>query len=278
MKKGLVFLFFSLFVPVAMNAQSLSRDSKPFVLGEILKLDSKPLALERTINVYLPQGYKPDSTDKYPVIYVLDGSAHEDFVHIVGLVQFLNMYDLLPQSIVVGIENVNRYHDFTHPSTSKSDMKSLPVAGGSAEFIQFIQSELIPEIQQRYRVNETSTIIGQSLGGLLATEILMTKPALFSHYLIVSPSLWWGDEKLVDSAKDYFKNHQEISAKVFVSLGKEHPKMHKTAEKLIKAMQESGNSKLISTIDPILTESHATILHKAAYKGLEWLFPVKDKP
>jgi hypothetical protein len=188
------------------------------------------------------------------------------------------MYALIPQSIVVGIENVNRYHDFTHPSTSKGDMKAIPNGGGSGVFIQFIATELIPEVESRYRTNGTNTIVGQSLGGLLATEILMTKPELFSHYLIVSPSLWWGDEKLSDSAAEYFKTHQEISAKVYVSLGKEHPKMHKTAEKLVKAMQDSGNSNLSSTLDPYLSETHATILHKAAYSGLEWLFPLKKKP
>jgi len=32
-------------------------------------------------------------------------------------------------------------------------------------------------------------IIGQSLGGLLASEILMKKPELFNKYVIISPSL-----------------------------------------------------------------------------------------
>ncbi len=62
--------------------------SKPFVLGVIDEIQSKELGEKRILNIYLPEGYNKDDTTKYPVIYLLDGSADEDFIHIVGLVQF----------------------------------------------------------------------------------------------------------------------------------------------------------------------------------------------
>ena len=52
--------------------------------------------------------------------------------------------------------------------------------------------------------------------------------------------------------------------------------MHKVADKLVESMKEAGNPNLSIAYQPVLDEDHATILHKAAYKGLEWLFPSKN--
>ena len=238
-----------------------------FPFGVVEEINSVELNEKRVLNIYLPEGYNPDSTQTYPVIYVLDGSANEDFPHIAGLCQFLNMYDLLPKSIVVGIANVDRYRDFTYPSTVKRDKKDIPTSGGSPAFIRFIEKELQPFMAKNYKVSDFKTLIGQSLGGLVATEILMTKPKLFNDYIIVSPSLWWDKEILVHKSEEYFKNHPEINARVFVSLGKEHPVMHKVADELVASMKNSGNRNLHVWYEPILDENHATILHLAVYNA-----------
>ena len=67
----------------------------------------------------------------------------------------------------------------------------MPNNGGSDKFITFIEKELQPYIERTYSTNDSKTIIGQSLDGLLATEILFKNPKLFNHYIIISPSLWW---------------------------------------------------------------------------------------
>ena len=89
--------------------------TKPFVLGVIDEIQSKELTEKRVLNIYLPEGYNKMDTVKYPVIYLLDGSANEDFIHIVGLVQFFSFewINLVPKSIVVGIATVDRKRDFT---------------------------------------------------------------------------------------------------------------------------------------------------------------------
>ena len=103
-----------------------TENSKPFVLGVIDEIQSKELAEKRILNIYLPEGYNQDDTTKYPVIYLLDGSADEDFVHIVGLVQFnsFEWVNQVPKSIVVGIATVDRRRDYTFPTTIE-EVKSL---------------------------------------------------------------------------------------------------------------------------------------------------------
>jgi predicted alpha/beta superfamily hydrolase len=252
-------------------------NKKVFPFGVVEELHSEALNEDRVLNIYLPDGYNPEAEETYPTVYVLDGSANEDFPHIAGLVQFMNMYNLTPKAIVVGIANVNRYRDFTFQSEHEDDIKTNPANGGSPKFLDFIEKEVQPLINENYKTNENKTIIGQSLGGLLATEILIKRAHLFNDYIIVSPSLWWNHQKLVDGASDYFKATKDLKKRIFVSLGKEHPVMHEVADKLVDAIKTSGNNNIELHYVPILEEDHATILHKAVYQALETLNKITNK-
>lgn len=246
---------------------------QPFVLGKIEKINSKQLAETRTLNIYLPEGYSPDSAKTYPVIYLLDGSANEDFIHVTGLVQFLSMIEAMPKSIVVGIANVDRKRDFTYPTSIAADLKDFPTTGKSANFIAFIENELQPFVQQKYKINGSKTLIGQSLGGLLATEILLKKPLLFTNYLIISPSLWWNNESLLNDIPKYSANLSKAKANVFIAVGAEGKVMEADAKKLSEVLTPYQNLKV--NFVPLLNENHLTILHNALYKGLGWLYQKK---
>src|SRR6185295_13273419 len=84
-----VLTFFST-ITLAQNKRNETDVSKPFVLGVIDELHSNELGENRILNIYLPEGYNKNDTTKYPVTYLLDGSADEDFIHVVGLFQFNN--------------------------------------------------------------------------------------------------------------------------------------------------------------------------------------------
>lgn len=265
MKK--LILLLSLFYKISINAQSPFSYPFPIQLGESINIDSKELKEIRTINIYLPDGYSPDSAKTYPVIYLLDGSVNEDYIHIAGLTNFLSMYGLIPNSIIVGIANVDRKRDFTFPTTIEKDKKDFPTTGSSEKFIAFIEKELQPHIEKNYKTNTTRTIIGQSLGGLLATEILLKKPYLFSNYLIVSPSLWWDKESLLNNAPALLQQNLKTNTiKVYLAVGKEGKIMEGDARKLNSVL--SGNNTIKVKFGYFPNENHATILHNCAYQGL----------
>jgi len=163
-------------------------NTKPFTLGVIDEIYSKELGEKRILNIYLPEGYNKNDAVQYPVTYLLDGSADEDFIHVAGLYQFnsFEWINRVPKSIVVGIATVNRKRDFTFPTTIKADQEKYPASGHSDQFIAFIEKELKPFLEKKYKANNSRTIIGQSLGGLLATEILLKKPTLFSKFASTS--------------------------------------------------------------------------------------------
>lgn len=256
----LLTLFFSAFV----SAQ------KDFVLGKIETIQSKVLREERTLNVYLPAEY--DATIAYPIIYLLDGSANEDFIHIAGLLQYGNYewVNMVSKSILVGITNVDRKRDFTFPTTIEKDKKDYPTTGESQKFITFIETELQPFIETKYKTTSSKTIIGQSLGGLLATEILYKKPTLFTNYIIISPSIWWDNESLFKLTPEFSKSSFNQKTKVFVGVGKEGKVMESDAKKLFDVL--SKNKKNIESHFKYFGDSnHGDILHLAVYKAFETL-------
>ncbi len=251
-------------------------DSKPVSLGFSVELQSKVLNETRTLNILLPIGYHPDSATTYPVIYLLDGSADEDYMHVGSLVQFLNMYSIVPDAIVVGIANIDRKRDFTFPTTVAEDKKTFPTTGGSAKFIAFIENELQPYIQMNYKTNNSKTIIGQSLGGLLATEILCNKPDLFTHYVIVSPSLWWDNESLLKKLTKKLETTPLANKKIYLCVGNEHPTMVADAKILNGILEEQAKKSSTLFFQYFEKEDHATILHRAVYDALERFYP-KEK-
>lgn len=256
-----------------------TKENKPFILGVINEIQSKILSEKRTLNIYLPEGYSQSDTARYPVIYLLDGSADEDFIHITGLVQFFNFpwVNILPKSIVVGIANVDRRRDFTFPTSIEKDKKDFPTTGASANFISFIENELQPFIEKNYKTSASKTIIGQSLGGLLATEILFKKPQLFTKYIIISPSLWWNKESLLTAAPKVLDAYFTHPTSIYIAVGNEGKIMEGDAKKLVTKLTSNKPKNLKVYFETFSKENHGNIMHKAVYNAFEKMNEPKEK-
>lgn len=246
-----------------------------FNIGKSIKIASTILGEPRDLNIYLPAGYSIDSLKTYPVIYLLDGSKDEDFIHIAGIVQFGSFpwINMIPESIIVGIGNVDRRRDFTYPSNNELDQNEFPTSGKSENFIQFLQKELQPFVDSTFRTGRDKTIIGQSLGGLLAAEILLKSPELFDHYIIVSPSLWWDNESLLN----YQPINNPTEKSIYIAVGKEGEVMERTAKELYEKL---NNEKAESTklfFEFLEDKTHGDALHQAVYNAFEKIFMTKNE-
>ena len=278
--------FILIFFTTVSFSQINKPDSRPFVLGHIDEIQSFELSEKRVLNIYLPDGYNSADTVTYPVVYLLDGSADEDFIHVVGLYQFNNFpwINRVPKSIVVGIANVDRKRDFTFPTTIREDLKRVPTSGRSEKFIKFIEKELQPYIEKKYKTSSSKTIIGQSLGGLLATEILFKRPMLFDKYIIISPSNWWDNGSLLKVEPEILKKTNTTCAAVYIGVGKEGlapteiPHVMEVEANLLAEKIGNGNNKNLTLyFDYLPQEDHATITHQAVFNALRLLYPVITK-
>lgn len=257
---------------------TISQAQKPIVLGETHEIQSVQLSEKRTLNIYLPPGYTSTDTTHYPVIYLLDGGLDEDFIHVTGLVQFnsFSWVNRVPESIVVGIANTDRKRDMTFPSAMKGDKQRLPTSGGSAKFIAYIEKEVQPYINSKFRTTTSRTIIGESAGGLLATEILFTKPALFNKYILISPSIWWDNGSLL---KRTITAQPQSNTDIYIAVGKEglapceEPHvMEVDANLLYDKIVNFHNRNISVYFDYLPEETHATIAQQAllnAFKVLQ---------
>lgn len=273
--KNIILLFITVLCTYFTKAQTLPQtiSDTTFTIGKTVKIKSKILKENRELNIYLPTNYQADSLKTYPIIYLLDGSKDEDFIHISGIVQFgsFSWINMLPESIVVGITNVDRKRDFTYPSNNQLDQKEFPTSGKSEVFINFIESELQPYINSKFRTTNNTTIIGQSLGGLLATEILLKKPDLFDNYIIVSPSLWWDDEYILNIKPIYYNTNKSI----YIAVGKEGEVMERTAKQLYEKLNsvQKENTKLFFNF--LENKTHGDALHIAVYDAFEKIYNSK---
>jgi predicted alpha/beta superfamily hydrolase len=287
MRSILLFAFMVSVLLVSGQTDGLKQtgNDKPFVLGVTEEVQSVVLGEQRILNIYLPEGYHEGDTTRYPVIYLLDGGADEDFIHIVGLVEFNNFswINRVPKSIVVGIANVDRKRDFTYPTSIEADKKRYPTAGNSGRFIVFIEQELQPYIERKYKTTASKTIIGQSLGGLLATEILVKKPTLFNQYIIVSPSLWWDNGSLLNLPAAILRDSFSQITGIYIGVGKEGlgpseiPHVMEVDANLLAERLKATRSKSVTVyFDYLPQEDHATVTHQAVFNAFRLLYPVKE--
>ncbi|WP_146052702.1 alpha/beta hydrolase-fold protein [Aquimarina sp. I32.4] len=260
-------------------------------IGEKHTLFSKTLNEEREYWVYLPPNYSDTiyAPEQYPVAYFLDGDRH--FHSLTGIHDFLSKgpYASLPQMIMVGVLNTDRARDLTPTQVINKDksMRSFPTSGGNLKFLSFLEKELIPEIQKKYRTNEYRTLIGHSFGGITVLNALLEKRDLFNAYMAIDPSIWWDDAYILKKAKEKLKSSHFKGKTLYLARAdnkqKATNKFTKTYQKDIdehlqlitqfhEVLKNNTVSKLRWGYDFYKNEDHGTISLPAEYQGLQFIY------
>lgn len=232
------------------------------------------LGENRSCLISLPDGYFDESKKEvnYPLIIVLDGNVF--FETTTGVVQFMssdtNRNHLMPVSIIVAIENVDRERDFT---VTKLKTKRANTMGGGKKFLDFIQKELLPYLNKNYRISQSKTLIGHSLGGLLSLNAYMDGDSIFDAYIAIDPSIWW-DEEMIKNKVDSIPV-TSLKKKLFIATANQgeanyerNKKRHDTFYSLIKERMEGDNTVSIQYYE---NENHRSVPLKAIYDGLKHL-------
>ena len=242
----------------------------PLVIGQTFTMQSKTLGEARRLNVYVPAGYAESATQRLPVLYMPDGGLAEDFLHIAGLLQVLVSDGAMRPFLLVGIENTERRRDMTGPTTNEEDKKIAPRVGGSAAFRQFIRTELMPEIKQRYRTTAETAVVGESLAGLFIVETLLLEPSLFDTYLAFDPSLWWNNGYLVSHAATLLGARAGRPKQVYLATSSQAEMVAATRD-LVKLLNDAAPGTTCH-YEPFPQETHQTIYHPAALQAFRLAF------
>ena len=239
-----------------------------------LKINSAVLGEERTILVRVPDGYETNK-NRYPVLYMTDGNAH--IGHTSSTVEFLARNGRMSEMIVVGINNTDRTRDLspTHVTTTVAGGNSqlqFPTSGGADKFLKFIETELIPEIEKRYRVQPYRILAGHSLGGLFAIHAMVSRPELFNSYVAVSPALQWDNQVAVKRAEDFFKARKEFPATLFMSLGHEPGPIEDGFHQMKQILEKNQTQGFEWAAQVLDDEDHGSVVLRSHYLALRKVF------
>lgn len=255
-------------------------------IGRKYTIQSKILNENRTYNVYLPSSYSTSPLKKYIVAYVLDGD-NSKFKEVAGIVQSMNSATQLkmqiPELIVVAIENTDRTRDFT-PTHSlnyldQENITAFSNSGKSNNFMKFLETELMPEINKSYRTISKNMIIGHSLGGLFAINCLLEAPDLFNYYILIDPSWFWDHNYIGKRAQEVLKNKKNLKARIYISLAnnfKEDGRHYKWGQEFYEMLQANSSPDLSSKIQYFPDEKHLTVPLPSTYYGLSYIFDGLD--
>lgn len=116
----------------------------------------------------------------------------------------------------------------TAPSKSLFESGVIPYTKGESatsakEFVQFIQKELIPYIDERYPTRaDDNNYFGHSAGGSFGLYVLFSQPELFKRYILGSPAIGFNGRFFgLEQAEQYVASGKDLQAKVYLAYGNE---------------------------------------------------------
>jgi predicted alpha/beta superfamily hydrolase len=236
----------------------------------------------RPYMVYLPPSYEK-SGNAYPVIYLLDGDIHR-FKGFVGVLESLSSQTLenqVKEAIVIAIPNTNRSRDLTPSTLTEWTFKgrvldTFDQTGNALNFATFLKTELIPHIENTYRASDKRVLVGESFGGLFASNVIVFTPTMFSDFLIIDPTALWDNDYL---NRAYLANGKSTNLDINVffafannsHLGEIGLTNYSWGSAFATSIIKHSNG--IAKQQYFENESHGTVALLAWYNGLKALLP-----
>ncbi len=249
-----LFLFaFASFAHPLVFAQNATRHTiQSMILGE-----------ERSIIVRVPPSYSR-GTNKYPLVYMLDG--HEPHLMMMaGILDQQSSAGRIPEMILVGIQNTDRTRDLTPTKTQRQN------SGGGVKFLDFISSEVMPLVEKTYRTEKYKVFAGHSLGGLMVVYASNSRPALFDGYIAASPVLHWDNNFPVRKTEEFLKAKQERKKPLFIAIGDE-PDYIAGYNSMKGLLKKRGSDAYDAEFQQWMDEDHGSIVLRAYLFGLRKVY------
>jgi len=144
--------------------------------GELLAetIESRSLAGQRRIWIYVPPGYSSAPDTLFPVVYVLDGANYVEQMGVPGVLDHLIANKAIPPVIAVFSEPADRQEEYSR----------------NPKWRAFIANELVPMVDRRFRTFPTPdhrVILGSSLAAYGAVDLAVALPSVFGLCAALAP-------------------------------------------------------------------------------------------
>lgn len=252
------------------------------------------------ITVALPRTYH-ERSQAYPVIFVLDANLHLGTT--VEAARNLTLESLIPEVVVVGIGYPVGQYFYTRPQRTfdltptpdtawltrsrqseiaAGSTRPLPNAtGGAPDFYRFLTEELIPHIENNYRVaQEGRALLGHSFSGLFVLYAMLRSDRVFDRFLVSSPSIWWDKRAALRLEETFSRTSKRLPARAFISVGADEPvgtgpdapRMVANVREFDALLRSRAYEGLEFTTTIFDGETHISVMPAAISRGLRWLY------
>lgn len=224
------------------------------------------LGVDRTVRVYLPRGYTNCEGCRYPVVYFMDGQnvfdAATSYAGEWGADEVLD--DLLAKHdlavIAVGVDHGGEAR--VHELSVWENPEFRPARGEA--FLADLVGAVKPAIDARYRTRPaaaSTTIVGSSMGGLMAHAALLRRPEVFGGVIIFSPSYWFSPAIAEETARTPLRPGQRVH--VYAG-GQESEAMVPEARAMFRRFRPADGG----VLDKVFVEIPEGRHHEAAWRAV----------
>jgi enterochelin esterase-like enzyme len=191
--------------------------------GRIEQFDfsSERLHNTRRVYVYLPAAYENERDRRFASLYVHDGGEYLDRAKMANVLDNLITERQIPELLTVMVDPVNRMEEYW----------------ANDRYLEFLFSELLPEIDRRYRTasdRKTRGVMGASLGGLISVYAALARPDLFSLVAGQSSALMIEEQKLASMVK----STRGAGFRFYFDVGKYEPRFIPAHERFIGLLKK----------------------------------------
>lgn len=267
-------MFRYLLLLMLLIASLFSRAQAPQVAT--LSLYSEALQENRDFYVYTPYEYEEYTHKYYQVLYVFDADRREFFDLAQALPYFVDEDDIDSRYIVVGVQGSK------HPEASRNDdllpkpqFDNNPFLYGKANranFMKYVQGELMPFIQANYRVTSNSLAVGHSLTGSYVIAHFLQHPDAFEGVIAISPNWAYDKQRLAKAFMSFDFNSLSEDKFLYLSTAGEGNvwKSWKPAqEKIAQFLSETNFDKLVYNLRNFEGNAHWTSYPMSLLEGLK---------
>ena len=251
-KKSVFFLLFTYAFTAGIShsgadpAKGQSKMNSPYYAPQTtdsFNLSADGINWEFEVRVSLPGSYSLNTTERFPVLWVLDGSLYHGSA--AEMVNVNAILERMPYVIVVSVGypmnntrdeyQKKRTKDFffegsivdlsndddpatqiyKHAISQSGQDTTEAVSGNGRAFLDFLTGSLRTKLSQQYRMSDKHVLFGHSGGGMFSSRALFTQPDAFSGYIISSGTT----DDAIQAEIEYAKNNKDLNAKVFVAAG-----------------------------------------------------------
>ncbi|WP_321826749.1 alpha/beta hydrolase [Maribacter dokdonensis] len=257
------------------------------IISEKIEVNSMSLKENRALFISLPKSYNDTiySEKNYPVLYFFDGDSHIE--NLVAQHNWLtrNLYSTMPELILVGIVQNDRTKELT-PSKMATPKEwkraNFSSSGGNAEFMEFIENELKPMINKKYRTNGFEILSGHSFGGLATMHCFVNTPSLYNAYIAIDPSIWWNNAKILKDMDSNWFTKEHTGKLLFVAKandpgsGEDHHNGLLELHEKLNAL--NGTENFIWEYKFYNNEDHGSVVIPAEYDAFRYIFKGYQMP